>query len=93
MLTLERFYDIAAAGDHWGQEPASSTLRLARSEISLADREARIGQRGATVLLTGLTGSGKATIAYPLPMAALVRSLAALPRFVYEPLAARSRRS
>jgi short-subunit dehydrogenase len=35
---------------------------------------------------------GKATVAYPLPMAALVRSLAALPRSIYEPLAARSRR-
>ena len=34
---------------------------------------------------------GKATIAYPLPMAALVRSIAALPRSLYEPLAARSR--
>ncbi|MFL5309421.1 MAG: SDR family NAD(P)-dependent oxidoreductase [Myxococcales bacterium] len=34
---------------------------------------------------------GQPTIAYPLPMAALVRSLAALPRSVYEPLAARGR--
>ena len=34
---------------------------------------------------------GKATIAYPLPMAALARLLAAVPRSVYEPLAARSR--
>jgi len=58
--------DRRGAGDHWGQEPASSTLRLAKSEVALADREARIGQRGATILLTGLTGSGKATIAYAL---------------------------
>jgi bifunctional enzyme CysN/CysC len=58
--------DRRGAGDHWGQEPRSSTLRLARTQIAQADREARYGQRGATVLLTGLTGSGKATIAYAL---------------------------
>jgi bifunctional enzyme CysN/CysC len=58
--------DRRAAGDHWGQQPASSTLRLARSDVSLAQREARFSQRGATILLTGLTGSGKATIAYAL---------------------------
>src|SRR2546425_5323357 len=34
---------------------------------------------------------GKATIAFPLPMAALVRWVAGLPRSIYEPLAARSR--
>src|SRR6184192_3765630 len=33
----------------------------------------------------------KATIAYPLPMAAAVRGLSALPRSLYEPLAGRSR--
>ena len=32
-------------------------------------------------------------VAYPLPMAALVRWLARVPRWVYEPLAARSRMS
>jgi short-subunit dehydrogenase len=36
---------------------------------------------------------GKATVAYPLPMAALARSLGAVPRSVYERLAARSRLS
>jgi NADP-dependent 3-hydroxy acid dehydrogenase YdfG len=33
----------------------------------------------------------KATVAYPLPMAAAVRGLSALPRSIYEPLAGRSR--
>src|SRR3954471_15677423 len=58
--------DRRGAGDHWGQAPASSTLRLAQTQIPQADREARFGQKGVTVLLTGLTGSGKATIAYAL---------------------------
>ena len=42
------------------------------------------------VMVRGIE-QGKPTIAYPLPMAALVRSLAALPRSVYEPLAGRTR--
>jgi len=36
---------------------------------------------------------GKPTIAYPLPMVAMVRSLGALPRSLYEPIAARSKMS
>jgi len=36
---------------------------------------------------------GKPTIAYPLPLVAMVRSMAALPRSLYEPIAARSRMS
>jgi NADP-dependent 3-hydroxy acid dehydrogenase YdfG len=35
----------------------------------------------------------KATVAYPLPMAAAVRALSVLPRSLYEPLAGRSRMS
>jgi bifunctional enzyme CysN/CysC len=58
--------DRRGAGDHWGQAPASSTLRLARSQVTPARREERFGQKGATILLTGLTGSGKATVAYAL---------------------------
>ena len=36
-------------------------------------------------------GKGKPIIAYPLPMVAMVRSLSALPRSLYEPIAGRSR--
>jgi short-subunit dehydrogenase len=38
-------------------------------------------------------GKRKATVAYPLPMAAAVRGLRAVPRAVYEPLAGRMRAS
>ncbi len=55
-----------ASGDHWGQEPVSQKTKSRTSEVTLAEREARYGQKGGTVLLTGLTGSGKAAIAYAL---------------------------
>src|SRR5207245_5029661 len=53
-------------GDHWNQEPVAGKLRQKASKISLEDRERRLGQKGATVLLYGLTGSGKAEIAFEL---------------------------
>lgn len=38
----------------------------ARSQISASQRQERLGQKPGTVLLTGLTGSGKATLAFEL---------------------------
>jgi bifunctional enzyme CysN/CysC len=61
--------DRGATGDHWGHEPVAGKLKQKASEVPLADREKRLGQRGATVLIYGLTGSGKATIAYALEKA------------------------
>jgi bifunctional enzyme CysN/CysC len=58
--------DRRGAGDHWGQEPVAGKLKQKASKVALAEREARLGQKGATVLLYGLTGSGKATIAFEL---------------------------
>lgn len=42
------------------------------SLVSAADRERALGQKGATIWMTGLSGSGKSTIAHALE-AALVR--------------------
>jgi bifunctional enzyme CysN/CysC len=58
--------DRGGAGDHWGQRPASSHLATHQSRVTASEREQRLGQKAATILLTGLTGSGKATIAYTL---------------------------
>ncbi|HSU68721.1 MAG TPA: adenylyl-sulfate kinase, partial [Tepidisphaeraceae bacterium] len=55
-----------SGGDHWAQEPAGKLLKTRLGQVSLAEREQRFGHRGVTILLTGLTGSGKATIAYAL---------------------------
>jgi bifunctional enzyme CysN/CysC len=49
--------------DHWDDEPAAEHLHETASGVTAAERESRFGQKPATVLLTGLTGSGKSTIA------------------------------
>ena len=52
--------------DHWEDEVASAAGDLKSSMVTSAEREARYGQKPATILLTGLTGAGKSTIAYAL---------------------------
>ncbi|HET6423396.1 MAG TPA: sulfate adenylyltransferase subunit CysN [Planctomycetaceae bacterium] len=52
-------------GDVWATEPAAR-LKLRESQITPAEREQRYGQLPVTVLLVGLTGSGKSQIAYAL---------------------------
>ena len=44
----------------------SETLRYEQSAVSLAQRQKRLKQRPVTLLLTGLTGSGKSTVASAL---------------------------
>ena len=52
--------------DHWDDEPAAETLQSQLSNVSADERAARFGQQPATILLTGLTGAGKSTLAYAL---------------------------
>ncbi len=53
-----------ARRDHWDDAPRSERLQEAPSRVLPDEREARFGQRPATILLTGLTGTGKTTIAH-----------------------------
>jgi bifunctional enzyme CysN/CysC len=53
------------AGDGWSTEPAD-LLKVRESLVTPAEREQRFGQVPMTVLLVGLTGSGKSRIAYAL---------------------------
>ncbi len=53
-------------GQVWDQESRSDLLQAASSLVSADERNKRFGQRPKTILLTGLTGAGKSTIAYAL---------------------------
>jgi bifunctional enzyme CysN/CysC len=48
---------------HWDDAPAAAGLHDTASTVTAAEREARFGQKPATILFTGLTGSGKTTLA------------------------------
>jgi bifunctional enzyme CysN/CysC len=52
--------------DHWDDQPQSETLHSEASNVNAQERSARFGQQPVTILLTGLTGAGKTTIAYAL---------------------------
>jgi bifunctional enzyme CysN/CysC len=52
----------AAARDHWNEAP-HGVLRQSTSPVTQEEREARLGQRPATVLLTGLSKAGKTVVA------------------------------
>ena len=51
--------------DHWDAE-ASPSLQAGSSPVTPAERISRFGQQATTLLLTGLSGAGKTTIAYAL---------------------------
>ena len=56
---------IVAAASSWDREP-SGDLQAHPSTITADERAARLGQRPVTVLLTGLTGTGKSSLALAL---------------------------
>ena len=64
-MIIERAADDARH-DHWDTAPRSDHLASQPSRVTASERDARYGQTPATVLLTGLSGSGKSTIAYAL---------------------------
>ena len=50
--------------DHWDDVPQSVSLSGQISQVTDEERNARYGQKPATILLTGLPGAGKTTTAY-----------------------------
>ena len=58
-------------------EKKSTNITWHEGEITRADREAVLGQRGVTIWLTGLSGSGKSTIAVAAEKILLDRGRAA----------------
>jgi bifunctional enzyme CysN/CysC len=51
------------AKDHWDDMPARADLHDRQSQVTAEQRTARFGQTASTVLIYGLTGSGKRPIA------------------------------
>ena len=51
--------------DHWG-DAAGALVQTRHGEVTTETKAARLGQKPATVLITGLTGTGKGTLAYAL---------------------------
>jgi len=58
--------DVGASGDRWQQEAAGDHLHYRTGLVTVEDRERRLKQKGATLLLNGLTGAGKSSLAYAL---------------------------
>lgn len=58
--------DRRGQGDVWGQTPVAENIKNKSSQVSVEDRAQRFSHKPATLLVYGLTGSGKATIAYEL---------------------------
>lgn len=52
--------------DHWDDTPLARTLHSQMSNVTAEERASRFGQTAVTILLTGLTGSGKSSVAYAL---------------------------
>jgi bifunctional enzyme CysN/CysC len=75
-MIIDRETNVGLGQDHWSQEPRQAEAGGRLSQVTAEEREARLGQKPATILLTGLTGAGKTTIAY-----ALERRLFAAGRF------------
>jgi bifunctional enzyme CysN/CysC len=63
-MILDRF-SADGRHDHWDDE-SDEHLHAERSNVAIAEREVRYGQKPVTILLTGLTGAGKTTLAYAL---------------------------
>ncbi len=51
---------------HWDDESQTAGSHEEQGSVTLTERAARFGQQPATVFLTGLTGSGKTTVAFAL---------------------------
>jgi bifunctional enzyme CysN/CysC len=65
-MILQRQSGADRGRSFWEVEPASDLLRRQTSPVSGEERAQRLGQKPVTLLLTGLTGAGKSTLAYAL---------------------------
>ncbi len=65
-MIVDRETSLKLLQDHWERDAREVAATTRVSKVEALDRSARFGQRPMTILLTGLSGSGKTTIAYAL---------------------------
>jgi bifunctional enzyme CysN/CysC len=62
-MIVDRRTTLESTGDHWEGDTREAAARAATTTVTAEERAARYGQQPMTVLLTGLAGAGKSTIA------------------------------
>ena len=66
-MIIDREANLGSLGhDYWAEGGEEAAQSKQHSQVTLDERQARFGQKPATLLLTGLTGAGKSTIAFAL---------------------------
>jgi len=65
-MIIDREANLGFGQDHWSHTTEEDERETVAGEVTTAERSARYGQQPATILLTGLTGAGKTTIAHAL---------------------------
>ena len=63
-MVLDRRISDDEAPSAWDGDTAAAAQAASPTAVSAGERQARFGQRPVTVLLTGLEGAGKSTLAY-----------------------------
>ena len=62
-MIIDRGQGRELLSDSAGAEPVSKNIVQTTGRVTRADRERMLGQRAVTIWLTGLSGSGKSTVA------------------------------
>ncbi len=65
-MIVDRSSAPAFLRDNWDDDTSTAAEALGASQVTTAERARRFGHQPLTILLTGLPGSGKTTIAYAL---------------------------
>jgi bifunctional enzyme CysN/CysC len=65
-MIIDRASSLKFLQDFWEGDTAEGAASARRSAVTSDERHARFGQVAGTLLLTGLSGSGKTTVAYAL---------------------------
>ncbi len=62
-MIVDRRTTLESTGDHWEGDTREAAAKAAMTTVTTRERAARYRQQPMTVLLTGLAGAGKSTIA------------------------------